>query len=274
MKSNNMARNIKRIIWSGVLTGMIFGGSSKCVAQGKELHLDNIAGTKIRIEIHEGSFGDVVDRLISKYNIVVGFEESTLDRDHNDYDFLTTIPPKIETTLYRSDGSAAVMVSGKQVFIAKVHKLTLNFENEKLSKVLDSIVSQMDNYKWEINDGVVNIIPTKGRDKNFENLLSLEIKSFYLGEDASRGRVRHQIKILPEVKKFLDENGLRTNGFRTGGVYGDSQRPVGYKFDFSNLTLRQLLNKIAKTKGGGWILKKQDIGPIDDDPRLVIEFDI
>jgi hypothetical protein len=251
------------VVWSATPTA----------AQSKEFQNDNIANLRVSIEINDGSLGDVVDGLITNYNVVVGFEESILDRDHNDYDFLTTLSTN-ESALLRSNGSVAALVSFKQVFTAKVHKLTVNFENEKLSTVLDSIVSQMGNYKWEINDGVVNIIPTKGRDKKFEDLLSLEIKSFYLGENASLARIRHQIKILPEVKKFVDENGLKTSGFRTGGIYGASQRPVGYELKFSNLTLRQLLNKIAKTKGGGWILKKQDISPKDGDPRMEIEFDI
>lgn len=273
MKNKNNNTGISRFVWPVMVFLMAVAWNPiSSAAQNNEFQNDNVANLRVSLEINDGSLGDVVGRLITSYNVVVGFEESILDRDHNDYNFLAT-PSTNESALPRLNRETAALVPGI-TFTAKVHKLNLSFENEKLSTVLDSIVSQMGNYKWEINDEVVNIIPTKGRDKKFEDLLSLEIKSFYLGENASLARIRHQIKILPEVKKFLDENDLKTSGFRTGEVDGMLAGPVGYELEFSNLTLRQLLNKIAKTKGGGWILKKQDITPKDGDPRMEIEFDI
>src|SRR5690349_20423066 len=41
--------------------------------------------------------------------------------------------------------------------------LTINVENEPLKRVLDLIVRQEPDYRWEVCDGVINFVPTRSR---------------------------------------------------------------------------------------------------------------
>ena len=75
---------------------------------------------------------------------------------------------------------------------------------------MNEIVRQMKNYKWEINDDVVNIFPTKGRDEKFEELLDIKNYQVYFSEKVKvvRDIQLEYIKVLPELIKFISENNL------------------------------------------------------------------
>ncbi len=130
----------------------------------------------------------------------------------------------------------------------------------------------MKNYKWEVNDGVINFVPIKDRDSRYERLLNLRISSFTVRKTASMRSVRLKLMNLPEIKNFLNSNNLSTSGNRGGILSTTINREVGYELSFSNLTVKELLNKIAKTKGGGWILKKHDYAVAAN--KEYIDFDI
>lgn len=185
----------------------------------------------------------IFHELIDKYDIAIGYEGSTLDNDHTDYVFKTAKPYKLDKLPYY-DGELPI----------KEHWFTINADNERLEDVMDKIVEQMKNYKWEINDDVINIIPTKGRDKRYQALLELNIGNFMLEKDKEIAFIRRRVFDLPEVKSFLIENNILTTKTRSFGLY--TQRKLEAELNFSNLTFRELLNKITKAKRGGWILRK------------------
>ena len=59
-----------------------FGQEKKVVLKDK----------RINIQMTQKSLYTVFNRLINKYDIAIGFEESALDRDHRDYYFETNMP--------------------------------------------------------------------------------------------------------------------------------------------------------------------------------------
>ena len=66
------------------------------------------------------------------------------------------------------------------------------------------------------------------------------------------------IKNLPEFYRFLRENNTRFIGFRNGfpaRVQAQYGRTLDADMKFSNLTFRELLNRITKTKKGGLKLR-------------------
>jgi hypothetical protein len=179
-----------------------------------------------------------------------------LDRNNGEHRFSANQPGVSPYILERVDG--VLKIASHPSFKAPSHPITLNAENERLEDVLNKLIKQIENYKWEINDGVVNIYPIKGRDKRFKKLLDLRIKRFSFEKGGPVWRITENIKSLPEFSAFMVKNNIRFNGVRTGPegaiqeMYG---RKIGMGMDFSNPTFRDLLNKITKIKRGTWILK-------------------
>jgi hypothetical protein len=230
-------------------------GTFSVFGQEKETDLKD---KRITIKMEQQPLGVVFKYLMENYDIPIGFEESILDRDHSDYDFHTNLPGVPKHRMQNADGSIKFTTTANRVFKAELHPISVNAENERLEKVFNQIVEQMENYKWEINDGVVNIFPIKGRDERFEKLLGIKIQRFTFEKGKTVEDITTNIQLLPEFLRFLKENKLRFTGFRQGtnfvlkAQYG---RTINVGMDFSNLTFRGLLNKITKIKRGGWVLK-------------------
>lgn len=206
---------------------------------------------RVTIQMANKPLVTVFARLIYKYDVAIGLEESMLDRDHNHYNFETNVPPEDQKAKHAGDKE---FPSGRSEFYE--HLITVNFTNARLENVLDDIVKQMQNYDWEINNDVVNIFPIKGRDPTFKKLLDVRIREFAVWKGAEVGIIQQLIlRELPEIRAFLAENNLHTDGWRTTSM-AFTERPLPEEMRFSDLTLKELLNAITKSKRGGWILQK------------------
>jgi hypothetical protein len=253
---------------------IIFTAGAFCIS-GQEKEPD-LKDKRIAIKMENQPLGKVFEHLIVNYDIAIGFEESALDREHNDYEFETNLPYNNDKKIVSSDGNMKISVVKQRVFPVKQHWFTVNAENKRLEDVLNVIVGQMQNYKWEINDEVVNIFPVRGRDKKYEELLALNIQSFNLeieNYNSKKGKpiflIRTKIFKLPEIQKFLGENRIFYNkGYRES--LDNLDRRIPDILNFSNLSLRDLLNKITKIKRGGWILKKSDMYNSKDEESVEI----
>lgn len=232
-------------------------------AFGQERESD-LKNKRITIKVDKQPLGMVFRNLMENYNILIGFEQSILDRNHGEYAFESNLPATAEKTMESTDRRVKITLEVEQEFEAKLHPITVNIENGKLEDVFNQIVEQMENYKWEINDGVINIFPIKGRDKRFENFLGTNVKSFTFEKGKTVKDITSGIIRLPELYRFLKENQLNFNGTRTGAeirLEAQYGRTIDAEMNFSNLTFRDLLNKITKIKKGGWILKWSGISP-------------
>lgn len=215
---------------------------------------------RITIHMDNQPLGVVFRYLIGECDVPVGFEESSLDGDHDDYDFDTSVPAVGTKRMASSDGNVKITVRASRSFQAKSHLITVNLDGEPVEKVFDVIVKQMRNYKWEIDNGVVNIIPNEGRDERFEKLLGLNINRFAVGKGETVRTITTNIRELPEFRLFLAENQLYFTGFRGGSemlVKAQYDRPLGTGMDLSNVTFRELLNKATAVKRGGWRLVRK-----------------
>ena len=175
---------------------------------------------------------------------------SVWDRDHSDYDFATNI---LTQTNNGKPGTIAHFATCCQIFHARSHFITVDATEPPLSEVLDTIVNQMANYKWEVNDGVVNIFPSKGRDSLLAQFVALDIAVFSLNGDVRIESLKGSFGQLPEVKLFLVANNLQYNNSRV--IVGDLDTPLDPAPAYSHIKMLDLLNKISKAKRGGWILR-------------------
>lgn len=252
---------------------ILLAGMFSIFGQEKETVL--LKDKRITIKMEKQPLGQVFRELIEKYDVAIGFEESTLDREHNDYDFTTNLPSVREQRTVKANvgtnNEIEVSITAERIWNIKQHWFTVNAENERLEDVLNTIIGQMDNYKWEINDDVVNIFPIKGRDERYKKLLELNIQNFTLKKGMPIALIRDTLFDLPEFQKFLNENKLFTVPYRHA-FSGDIFRKLDVDLNFSNLTFRDLLNKITKVKRSGWILKKNDNR--DSKEKEYIEIDI
>lgn len=241
------------------------------ICQEKEIDLKD---TRITIKMENQPLGAIFKYLMENYDIPIGFEESTLDRGLPDNDFNTNLPGKPKNRMKNADGSITFTTTAERVFKAEIHPITVNVINGRLEEVFNQIVNQMENYKWEINDGVVNIFPIKGRDERFEELLGINIQRFTFEKGQTIKDITKNIQSLPEFLRFMGRNKLVFTGVRSGvnfilkAQYG---RTIEVGMDFSNLTFRDLLNKITKIKRGGWILKWKWISNTDGEEYIDID---
>ncbi len=227
---------------------------------------------RITLHIENASFGTIVGDLINKYDIAIGFEESTLDSKRFDYLFETNLP--------FDDGNCEVFHTNHSpntkcepiVFPVREIKFTVNVDNEPLENVLNLLIFKMQNYKWEINDDVVNIIPIIGRDKRFEELLSVKIQNISLLKERRIQSIPGIIFRTPEVFAFFKANNVGIQ--LPASSSHNTVRELKDDLFFSNLTLRELLNKITKAKRGGWALKQTNFSRVNKTKNEFINIDI
>jgi hypothetical protein len=213
---------------------------------------------RITIQMVEKPLFSVFARLMYKFDVPIGFEESGLDKNHNDYDFQTNVPPDEEKSHYADK----ILVSdiGPKV---KDHLITINFVDARFEDVMNAIVKQMKNYDWKIHNDAVNIFPISVRDSKFEKLLDMKVCEFNLQKGTKVGFLQFVIYGLPEFKSYLLENNLTVGSERWFSLWFD-ERPLPSDMKFSNLTFRELLNEITRLKRGGWILRKSKSSKIKD----------
>jgi hypothetical protein len=217
---------------------------------------------RVTLKMERQPLGVIFRVLMERYDVAIGFEESSLDRSHNEYDFDTNLPGTGKERIEIGDRDLKIDVETWRVFKAEKHPLSINVSNVRLKDVFDILVRQLRNYKWEVSDNVVDIFPIKGRDKRYKRLLELRIGSFASKKGDSIRALTSEIYALPEVRGYLNENQLYFSLNRPGSAlllnsqYG---RKLDVEMNFANLTLKELLNRITQAKRGGWILKKSNI---------------
>jgi hypothetical protein len=265
-------RNKQVILFLFPIIVFTFLGIIQVSGQEKESSLKD---RKVTIKRENESLATIFKDLIERYDIAVGFEESTFDSAHRNYVFEVNIPFH-----NKNCNAGGLLVNTKKckprIIEAKQNKFTINVENERLENVLDLIVEKMQYYKWEINDDVVNIFPAVGRDKRFELLLNTKIKNFTVQRIRAAKKktiydLRDSIASIPEFREFLKNNSLYYSSQRYNSPNLERELPAE-EITFSDLTLKELLNKITKIKRGGWALRQNKL--MNDSRGMIVDIDI
>jgi hypothetical protein len=124
-------------------------------------------------------------------------------------------------------------------------RINITLKNAKLRDVLDSIVKQDKNYRWEIRDGVVNFIPVRSRNEVLKSLLDTRIAHFAPKNGFTPFEIRSSITELPEVKSVLLTNkvyAINIDNINGHSVYIDKT----FNLDVSDMDIRGILNKIVR----------------------------
>lgn len=209
----------------------------------------------VTIQVDRVPLGVVFSKLMFDYGVNIGYEESELDRDHLDYDFDVNVPPEWAVSTTNLSNGMSIQSSSRRVFPATSNLISLELVDRPLSEALDNVVEQMSNYRWEVSDGVVNIVPSKGRDDVNRQFLELKISKCSLPKETAIRFIKYNIGNLPEVRAFLQKHDLAFS--MTQLFIGDPKKPIGKEINFENIRMLDLLNEISKVKGGGWSLEQQ-----------------
>ena len=139
------------------------------------------------------------------------------------------IPSGIEII---SDGGTAPDIGDKRIDV--------NLSDVTVQQALDFIVANDARYRWEVADGVINLIPTDDQ----QSILNLKVEHFQI-RDGSREQAESAILNLRQVRIALASSGLEAGNLHLWNNQRatESQRLTSA---VSNVTLRQLLNGLAK----------------------------
>ncbi len=114
-----------------------------------------------------------------------------------------------------------------------------------LRDVLNLIVEQMPIYRWEVRDGVINLIPNQSRDQFLEKLLSTHINSFAPKKGLTKFDIRNTLADLPEVNGLLEANKITVSKYGDY-VYHPSIYAKAVDLSISDTDVRAVLNKVVR----------------------------
>jgi len=137
-----------------------------------------------------------------------------------------------------------------------IHDLEL--DKATVADLLNQFVKAYNQYTWQTVDGVINVFPKESyRDLAMAELLKTRIAIFKIGENTSCFRFVDSLLATPEVKNQLAASGISQSGLNFSGGYFP-QLGRSFTLDVSDMTLRSILNKVAKESplARMWVAKK------------------
>jgi hypothetical protein len=141
----------------------------------------------------------------------------------------------------RVPGGAIILFSCDQLPLTTVPVVA----GTPLREVLDALVRADPTNRWELDNGVVNLIPKAGDP----SLLTTVIPHFQakglMSVDAGIGVIEQ----LPEVEHAMAESGI-THGIRFVAGPINPKPPPPFDVTCDGLTLRAVLNEIVRRAGG------------------------
>ena len=131
----------------------------------------------------------------------------------------------------------------------------VHYQGNALQDVLNNLVADDSEYRWDVRDGVVNLTPVTG----LPNLLKLRIASFDSGDASALATAGAYLLALPEVRGQSREMGF-SQGIVGNGLY--AVPPPGtpatvqklLAVHLQNVTLFAAFNALVRANGHGeWI---------------------
>lgn len=133
------------------------------------------------------------------------------------------------------------------VALANGDQPSLNFTPRGLTvrDVLNSVIETDRRYRWSLESGVVNLLPTKGTPPLLDVCLN-----HFKRESAMKESIFRALEDLPVVRRRAEELGMSGPHqflIRIGPV--DTRK---FSIDCEQCTLREVLNMVVSQSGGSW----------------------
>jgi len=124
------------------------------------------------------------------------------------------------------------------------YNFNIDVSGASLKDILDQIVQQRSDYRWEARSGVINILPVKSKDELVDRFLDTRIRQFAPRKGLDQFGIRDAIINLPEVQTFLKLNKVTAN--RDGYFYRPDRHPSQLDLSSEEVDVRQALNKVIR----------------------------
>lgn len=168
----------------------------------------NLLNKKITMQISEGTFVYVLATLAQDYEISIGWEKSSKHLDE----------PKIN----------------------------INVKEKNLREVLDLLVAQEPEYKWELTNEVLNFTPSRNRDEFVSAFLNLHIDQIKHPKENTEDSLIDNILALPEVILLMKSKRIKYAEYMSE----PSSQPMFSKeqadLTTSDTTIRNFFNKVIR----------------------------
>ena len=115
-----------------------------------------------------------------------------------------------------------------------------------VADLLNQFVKAHNLYTWQTVEGVINVFPKDSyRDLPMADLLKTRIASFKIAENTSCFRLVDSLLATPELENQMVASDISQSGLNFSGGYFP-QLGRSFTLDVSDMTLRSILNKVAK----------------------------
>jgi len=149
-----------------------------------------------------------------------------------------------------------VMIQG----CARGSRRAVRVHGGTVREALDSIVGADSKYRWELNDGVVDLLPVEG----LPSLLAVRIETFDSKDATDITSAGTFLFALPEIQDAAAKLGLTHNVSGTGLGYvlpGQTQPQEALKIRLQSVTVVNTLNSIVRAgQHGIWIYRELHCG--------------
>ena len=213
---------MKRVLSSLIASVYLIIAVQFCLAQVNCQNSNALLDQKIDIDLSNTTMLFVVNKLAFNYRIPIGLEWAS-DHRQKVYEKMQT---ENNIITWKNDN--------------------LKIKSGTLRQVLDSLVLQETQYKWECFEEVINIIPVESRDEFLKKLLDTKIKSFSPEKELSKFSVRDMLVETSEVRNLMNSEKVKlikrdypNSHYR----YPDNEIIISA----SDTNFRSVLNKIVRT---------------------------
>lgn len=175
---------------------------------------------------------------------------------------VTTHPIKLQLKNVRVQSVLVELAIQSEVSIGFEHSdlddlqttLSVDESQRTVGEALNHIVKEVPIYRWEMRDGVINVVPVRGRSPVLESFLSIYVREFEAKSNVTKFDLRNYILDLPEVQLFLRSNSLKTERLRDY-PYRPSIYAKDVDLGISGTNVLGILNNItSKSEHHLWIL--------------------
>jgi len=169
---------------------------------------DNLLAQRITLQINKGTFLYALSTLSVDKRVPIGFEVALNHKDE--------------------------------------YNLNIDVKSATLQDVLDKIMLQEPGYRWEMRDGVINIVPYESRDDFVEKLLNTSVREFTPPKVLEKFQIRDAIIELPEVVSLLKANGIIASRYAYSYRYPSIYTDETVDLTITKTDVRGVLNKVIK----------------------------
>lgn len=162
------------------------------------------------VNIEGGNLSEILSRIAHRYKIPIGFEG-----------------------LYYDLGTCELKSN-----------VSLEYADVSILNLMNSLISASENCKYEVSNGVINF----SSSERYFSVTDINLEDFDISGGTNKQEIKLKIAAATKTRTWQKNGGIELTTFLSGN--GDSAPlPLPFQMSNSTISLRELLNRIAKETG-------------------------